>query len=47
MEDFEEVNFSHEGKEYYAKIEIDESNEWESWMFMSSMNLKFGKKWKL
>ena len=28
MEDFEEVNFSHEGKEYYAKIEIDESNEW-------------------
>jgi len=28
MEDFEEVNFNHEGKEYYAKIEIDESNEW-------------------
>ena len=28
MEYFEEVNFNHEDKEYYAKIEIDESNEW-------------------
>jgi len=28
MEDFEEVNFIHEGKEYYTKIEIDKNNEW-------------------
>jgi len=28
VENFEEVYFGHKGKEYYAKIEIDESNEW-------------------
>ena len=28
MEYFEEVNFSHKGKDYYTKIEIDKNNEW-------------------
>jgi uncharacterized Zn finger protein len=28
MEDFEEVNFSHKGKDYYTKIEVDNNNEW-------------------
>tara|TARA_R100000963_G_C4556610_1_gene47226 strand:- start:128 stop:385 length:258 start_codon:yes stop_codon:yes gene_type:complete len=28
MEDFEEVNFSHEGKDYYVKIEIYDHDQW-------------------
>ena len=28
MSDFEEVNFSFEGKDYFAEIEVEKNNDW-------------------